>query len=43
MNSIFTPWNGDSGQEIEIIEIVPESEPLEVPQPVTVPAEPVPA
>lgn len=46
---VFTPIMGgmvamgDTGTEIETIEVVPNEEPLFVPEPVTTPAEPVPA
>lgn len=40
---VFAPIMGDTGEEIETIEVVPDEEPLFVPEPVTTPAEPIPA
>lgn len=39
----LVPRMGDTGEEIETIEIVPTEEPLSVPTPEVTPAEPVPA
>lgn len=36
----FIPWNGDLGEEVETVEVLPEKAPMSTPEPVTVPAEP---
>ncbi len=40
MTTTYAPINGDTGEEIETIEIVPTEEPLSVPTPEVTPAEP---